>query len=54
MMKYMPPLFEAIQEGKIDPTFIISHRLKLSEAPLAYDKFNVEKDTWRKVVLTPQ
>lgn len=54
MMKYMPQLFNAIQEGKIDPTFIISHRLKLSEAPMAYDKFNTEKDTWRKVVLTPQ
>ena len=54
MMKYMPPLFEAIQEGKIDPTFIISHRLNLSEAPHAYDQFNTEKDTWRKVVLTPQ
>lgn len=53
MMKYMQPLFEAIQEGKIDPSFIISHRLKLSEAPEAYEKFNVEKDTWRKVVLDP-
>lgn len=54
MHKYMPPLFDAIQEGKIDPSFIISHRLNLSEAPHAYEKFNVEKDTWRKVVLTPQ
>lgn len=54
MHKYMPPLFDAIQEGKIDPTFIISHRLNLSDAPKAYDQFNTEKDTWRKVVLTPQ
>jgi threonine dehydrogenase-like Zn-dependent dehydrogenase len=53
MHKYMPPLFEAIQEGKIDPRFIISHRLKLSEAPIAYENFNVEKDGWRKVVLKP-
>jgi threonine dehydrogenase-like Zn-dependent dehydrogenase len=53
MHKYMPPLLEAIQEGRIDPTFVISHRLKLSEAPLAYDNFNVEKDGWRKVVLKP-
>ncbi len=53
MMKYLRPLFEAIQQDKIDPTFIISHRLSLAEAPHAYDQFNVEKDTWRKVVLTP-
>lgn len=53
MHKYMRPLFEAIQEGKIDPSFIISHRLKLSEAPIAYENFNVEKDGWRKVVLKP-
>ncbi len=54
MMKYMQPLFEAIQADKIDPTFIISHRLSLSDAPKAYDQFNTDKDTWRKVVLTPQ
>ncbi|MBX7174584.1 MAG: glutathione-dependent formaldehyde dehydrogenase [Pyrinomonadaceae bacterium] len=53
MHKYMQPLFEAIQENKIDPSFIISHRLKLSEAPMAYEQFNKEKDGWRKVVLKP-
>jgi threonine dehydrogenase-like Zn-dependent dehydrogenase len=53
MHKYMRPLFDAIEEGKIDPSFVISHRLKLSEAPMAYEQFNVEKDGWRKVVLKP-
>ncbi len=53
MQKYLKPLLSAIEENKIDPTFVISHRLKLSEAPKAYDKFNNEKDTWRKVVLKP-
>ncbi len=53
MHKYMPKLLSAIEEGKIDPTFVISHRLKLSEAPMAYDKFNTEKNTWRKIVLKP-
>lgn len=53
MHKYMQPLFEAIQENKIDPSFVISHRLKLSEAPMAYEQFNKEKDGWRKVVLKP-
>jgi threonine dehydrogenase-like Zn-dependent dehydrogenase len=53
MHKYMPKLLSAIEEGKIDPTFVISHRLKLSEAPMAYDKFNTDKDVWRKIVLKP-
>jgi threonine dehydrogenase-like Zn-dependent dehydrogenase len=51
--KYLPKLLGFIEEGKIDPSFVISHRLKLDDAPLAYDKFNSEKDEWRKVVLTP-
>jgi threonine dehydrogenase-like Zn-dependent dehydrogenase len=53
MHKYMPRLLSAIEEGKIDPSFVISHRMKLSEAPTAYANFNTEKDTWRKVVLSP-
>jgi len=50
---YMPKLLSAVEEGKIDPSFVISHRLKLSEAPMAYENFNVEKSEWRKIVLTP-
>lgn len=51
--KYLPELLSSIEEGKIDPTFVISHRLKLSEAPKAYENFNTEKNAWRKVVLKP-
>ena len=53
MQKYLKPLLSAIEEDKIDPSFVISHRLKLSEAPMGYDNFNTEKNTWRKVVLKP-
>lgn len=53
MHKYMPILLREIEAGTVDPSFVISHRLKLSEAPLAYDKFNDEKNQWRKVVLSP-
>lgn len=53
MHSYMPRLLSAIEEGKIDPRFVISHRLSLDEAPDAYDKFNTEKNEWRKVVLKP-
>lgn len=52
MHKYMPKLLGEIEEGNIDPSFVISHRMKLSEAPIAYENFNLEKDPWRKVVLS--
>ena len=54
MHKYMPKLLSLVEEGKIDPTFVISHRLKLDDAPKAYNEFNKEKNQWRKVVLKPQ
>ncbi|MEO6588452.1 MAG: zinc-dependent alcohol dehydrogenase [Pyrinomonadaceae bacterium] len=53
MHKYLPKLLSAIEENKIDPSFVISHKMKLSEAPTGYDKFNTEKNTWRKIVLNP-
>lgn len=51
--KYLPALLSHIEEGNIDPSFVISHRMSLDEAPMAYDKFNTEKEDWRKVVLKP-
>jgi threonine dehydrogenase-like Zn-dependent dehydrogenase len=54
MHKYMPPLLSAIEEGKIDPTFVISHSLKLIDAPDAYSQFNTEKNQWRKVIMKPE
>ncbi len=53
MHKYLESLLSAIEENKIDPSFVISHRLKLSEAPEGYKNFNTEKNDWRKIVLTP-
>jgi threonine dehydrogenase-like Zn-dependent dehydrogenase len=53
MQKYMPKLLESIESNEVDLSFVISHRMKLSEAPLAYESFNTEKNGWRKVVLKP-
>ena len=53
MHKYLPKLLSAIEENKIDPSFVISHQMNLSEAPTGYDKFNTDKNTWRKIVLNP-
>ncbi len=53
MMKYLKPLLKSIEEEKIDPSFVISHKLNIDEAANAYDKFNTDKNQWRKVVLKP-
>jgi threonine dehydrogenase-like Zn-dependent dehydrogenase len=53
MQRYMRPLLERIQKGEIDPTFIITHRLPLEEAPDGYDMFLEKGDECVKVVLKP-
>ena len=50
--RYMKPLLERIQRGDIDPTFMITHRLPLSQAPEGYRIFNNKEDNCEKVVLT--
>ncbi|CAN5365413.1 zinc-dependent alcohol dehydrogenase [soil metagenome] len=53
MHKYLAPLLTRIMEGEIDPSFIISHRLSLEEAPSGYKNFHDHQDEWTKVVLRP-
>jgi len=51
MMRYMKPLLERIERGEIDPSFVISHRLPLSDAPEEYKMFRDKQDHCTKVVL---
>jgi len=51
--RYMRPLLELIQSRAIDPSFLITHRLPLSQAREAYDMFCNKEDSCIKVVLTP-
>jgi threonine dehydrogenase-like Zn-dependent dehydrogenase len=51
VQKYLRPLYTAIAEGKIDSTFLISHRMPLEDGPLGYQKFHDEQDTYTKIVL---
>jgi len=51
--RYMRPLLEKIQNGEIDPTFIITHRLRLDDAPDAYRTFREKQDECVKVVMRP-
>jgi threonine dehydrogenase-like Zn-dependent dehydrogenase len=53
MQRYMQPLLERIERGEIDPSFIITHRLRLQDAPGAYKTFRDKQDECIKVVLNP-
>lgn len=53
MQRYMAPLLRRVEAEEIDPSFIISHRLSLSEGPGAYEMFRDKKDGCTKVVLKP-
>lgn len=52
--RYMRPLLEHIQNGDIDPTFLITHRMRLDDAPTGYDTFKHKEDDCVKVVLSAQ
>ena len=53
VMKHAPTLLGHIQEGRVDPTFLITHRGQLSDAPELYETFRDKKDDCIKVVLKP-
>jgi threonine dehydrogenase-like Zn-dependent dehydrogenase len=50
---YMGPLLERIQKGEIDPSFVITHRLNLDDAPTGYSTFLNKQEDCMKVVLRP-
>jgi threonine dehydrogenase-like Zn-dependent dehydrogenase len=54
--RYVEPLLKRIAgngAAGFDPTYIISHRFSLDEAPQAYDLFSTRQNECTKVVLTP-
>lgn len=50
---YMPRLLEMIVEGKLDPSFVITHQGSLADGPDLYKKFRDKEDGCIKVVLKP-
>jgi threonine dehydrogenase-like Zn-dependent dehydrogenase len=50
---YLPMLLERIQNGEIDPSFVITHRARLEDGPELYKTFRDKKDGCIKVVLRP-
>ena len=53
VLHYMPGLFNMINEGRIDPTEIITHKLALDKAEDAYKMFNGHEDDCIKIILKP-
>ncbi len=53
VQRYLRPLLDLIVDGKIDPSFVITHERPLSEAPELYEKFRDKTDGCIKVVLKP-
>lgn len=51
--KYMPLLLDKIQNGEIDPSFVVTHEMPLDDAPKAYEMFQKHDDGCIKVVLKP-
>ncbi|HZV32933.1 MAG TPA: zinc-dependent alcohol dehydrogenase [Verrucomicrobiae bacterium] len=52
--RYMTHLLRLVQEGQIDPTFVITNRMALADAEDAYEMFAERRDGCIKVVLKPQ
>jgi threonine dehydrogenase-like Zn-dependent dehydrogenase len=50
---YLPTLLKHIEQGDIDPSFVITHRLGLENAPYGYELFKHKKDACIKIVLQP-
>jgi threonine dehydrogenase-like Zn-dependent dehydrogenase len=53
VQRYLRPLLDRIRAGDIDPSFVISHRMRLEDAPRGYDMFKHKENECMKVVLTP-
>ncbi len=53
VQRYLRPLLELVVKGSIDPSFVVTHRLRLEDAPRGYRMFRDKQDSCIKVVLKP-
>ena len=51
--RYLRPLLDRIAKGDIDPSFVVTHRMKLADAPKGFAMFNKKEDGCIKIVMTP-
>jgi threonine dehydrogenase-like Zn-dependent dehydrogenase len=53
VQKYLEPLLRKVEAGEIDPSFVITHKIALENAPAAYKTFRDKEDGCIKVVIRP-
>ena len=53
MHNYMKPLLDRIEEGQVDPAYIISHRVTLDQVPEMYKIWRDKKENVTKIVIDP-
>jgi threonine dehydrogenase-like Zn-dependent dehydrogenase len=51
--RYVPELLDLVRQNKIDPSFVVTHRIPLTQAAHGYHLFREKKDGCIKVVLDP-
>lgn len=51
--RWTDDLLQRIMDKQIDPTFVISHRVRLADGPSMYETFRDKHDGCIKVVMTP-
>ena len=54
VIPYMPKLYKMLEEGKFDPSHIVTHRLPLDQAKHGYEVFDTKTDDCIKVILKPE
>jgi threonine dehydrogenase-like Zn-dependent dehydrogenase len=53
VQRYLKPLLERVERGEIDPSFVVTHRMSLEDAPSGYELFKKKQDGCIKIVLKP-
>lgn len=51
--RYMPEMLRHVQEGSLDPSFLITHRMSLEESPRGYEMFKKKEDGCLRAVFQP-
>ena len=54
VQRYMHSLLDRVMKGEIDPSFVITHKMALDDAPKGYEIFKHKQDDCIKVVLKPR
>jgi threonine dehydrogenase-like Zn-dependent dehydrogenase len=52
--RYAADLLRLIEDGQVDPSFVVTHRAGLADGPQMYETFRAKEDGCIKVVMTPE